>query len=202
MILSDAIWQARFARDPRIVGRFIELDGVPREVVAVMPPAFRFPSARTKLWVPLGLDPRDTSHYWAGDYMPIVGRLRPGATVAQARGRSACSSRASARLPMADAGVVEPRCRGRSAGGVARRRRPVAPAHPDGRRRAGTRDRVANIANLSLSRAVTRERELGIRAAIGAGPRRIARQLLTESVLLSAIGAVAGLSWPCRRWRC
>ena len=59
VILSDAIWQARFARDPRIVGRFIELDGVQREVVAVMPPSFRFPSARTQLWVPLGLDPRD-----------------------------------------------------------------------------------------------------------------------------------------------
>ncbi len=194
VILSDRIWQARFARDPRIIGRFIELDGVPREVVAVMPPSFRFPSARTQLWVPLGLDPRDTPHYWAGDYMPIVGRLRPGATVAQAHEEIRLfQSRIGAHFPW-----PMPASWNRDVAVV-----PLAEWLV-----GGVRSRLlilmasvalvlvivcANIANLSLSRAVARERELGIRAAIGAGPRRIARQLLTESVLLSAIGAVAGL---------
>jgi predicted permease len=194
VILSDAIWYARFARDPRIVGRFIELDGVQREVVAVMPPSFRFPSARTQLWVPLGLDPGDSSRYWAGDYMPIVGRLRPGATVAQAHEEIRLfQSRIGAHFPW-----PMPASWNRDVAVV-----PLAEWLV-----GGVRSRLlilmasvalvlvivcANIANLSLSRAVARERELGIRAAIGAGPRRIARQLLTESVLLSAIGAVAGL---------
>ena len=194
VILSDAIWQTRFARDAGIIGRFIELDGVSREVVAIMPPSFRFPSARTQLWVPLGLDPRDTPHYWAGDYMPIVGRLRPGATLGQAHEEIRLfQSRIGAHFPW-----PMPASWNRDVAVV-----PLAEWLV-----GGVRSRLlilmaavalvlvivcANVANLSLSRAVARERELGIRAAIGAGPRRIARQLLTESVLLSAIGAVAGL---------
>jgi putative ABC transport system permease protein len=194
VILSDGLWRTRFGADARIVGRFIALDGVRREVIAVMPPAFRFPSVRTEVWVPLGLDPRDTAHYWAGDFMPIVGRVRPGATLARARDEvRRFQSRIGARFPWPmppswnrDVTVV-----------------PLAEWLV-----AGVRSRLlilmaavaivlmiacANVANLSLSRAVVREREMGIRAAIGAGPRRIARQLLTESVLLAALGGVAGV---------
>src|SRR5262245_5111514 len=57
IILSHDLWAVMFGRDEAIVGRFVEVDGVPREVVAVMPPSFRFPSARTQAWLPLGLDP-------------------------------------------------------------------------------------------------------------------------------------------------
>jgi len=79
VILSHELWATQFKRDETIVGRFVELDGVRREVVAVMPPSFRFPSSRTQVWVPLGLDPRNAVGYWAGDFMPVVGRLRAGA---------------------------------------------------------------------------------------------------------------------------
>src|SRR5262245_47732544 len=81
VVLSHALWVSRFHQDQTIIGRSVQLDGVSREVVAVMPPSFQFPSVRTQIWVPLGLDPRDTTAYWAGDYMPIIGRLRLGATM-------------------------------------------------------------------------------------------------------------------------
>src|SRR5262249_39216562 len=84
VVLSHALWVSRFHQDQTIVGRSVQLDGVSREVVAVMPPSFQFPSVRTQIWVPLGLDPRDTIAYWAGDYMPIIGRLGTGATMGAA----------------------------------------------------------------------------------------------------------------------
>ena len=126
--------------------------------------------------------------------MPIVGRLRPGATLAQAHEEIRLfQSRIGAHFPWPM---------------PASWNRDVAVVPLSQWLVGGVRSRLlilmgcvalvlvivcANIANLSLSRAVARERELGIRAAIGAGPRRIARQLLTEGVLLSVIGAVAGL---------
>src|SRR5262245_36953299 len=85
IVLSHDLWATCFGRDEAIVGGFVERDGVSREVVAVMPPSFRFPSARTQVWVPLGLDPRDTPRYWAGDFMPVVGRLHPGVSMSSAR---------------------------------------------------------------------------------------------------------------------
>src|ERR1700726_3367045 len=78
IVLSHALWQQRFARDPAIIGRVIELEGVGRQVVGVMPADFRFPSARAALWLPLHNDPRNTPAYWAGDFMPVIGRLRTG----------------------------------------------------------------------------------------------------------------------------
>ncbi len=194
VVLSHALWQARFLGDPGIVGRFITLEGVARQVIAVMPAGFQFPSARTDVWVPLGIDPTDVSHYWAGDYMPIVGRLRPGATRAQANAEVRLfQSRIGARFPWPM---------------PADWNRDIAVVPLDEALVGGVRSRLlifmaavalvlviacANVANLSLSRAVAREREIGIRAAIGAGPRRIARQLLTESILLALVGAGAGL---------
>src|SRR5439155_18042593 len=82
---SHALWEQRFGSDPAVVGRSVELDGVRREIVGVMPADLRFPSAKTQLWIPLHRDAHDPTSSWGGDYMPIVGRLRPGSTIDQAR---------------------------------------------------------------------------------------------------------------------
>ena len=84
VMLSHGFWITRYKGDASVVGRFVELDGVRREIVGVMPASFQFPSARTQVWVPLGLDSRNTASHWGSKYMPIVGRLRPGATAASA----------------------------------------------------------------------------------------------------------------------
>src|SRR5277367_2352964 len=85
VILSRALWERRVQSDPNIVGRWIKLEGVDRQIIGVMPADFRFPSPKTELWVPLHMDPRDIGIYWGDSYMPLIGRLRPGATVQQAR---------------------------------------------------------------------------------------------------------------------
>jgi predicted permease len=195
VILSHDLWEQRFQSDPGVIGRSIDLEGVNREVVGVMPANFRFPSPQTQLWVPLHNEPQNPSTYWAGDFMPVIGRLRPGATIAQASaGIRLFQAHVFSLFPWtmpkswnADVTVVELR------NGM------VADIRTRLLLLLGAVGLVlliacANVANLTLSRAATREREMGIRAALGAAPTRIARQLLTESVLLSAVGAILGFA--------
>ena len=85
VVLSHAAWESRFGRDPSIVGRPLDMDGIPHQVLGVMAADFAFPSRQTELWVPLHNDSRDTVGYWAGDFMPVIGRLRDGTTIEQAR---------------------------------------------------------------------------------------------------------------------
>ena len=194
VVLSHALWQQRFGSDPSIVGRSITLDDTRRIVVGVMPAEFRFPTHATALWVPIHRDPADTIRYWAGEFMPILGRLRPGATFAQA----------SAELRLFQQGVHAlfpwrmPETWNAGVSVVSLNRGLVADVRMRLLILLGAVALVlliacANVANLTLSRAVAREREIGIRAALGAAPRRIARQMVTESVVLSALGGAVGV---------
>jgi predicted permease len=194
VILSHDLWATRFASDPSIVGRFVELDGVRREIVAVMPQWFQFPSARTQIWVPLGLDSRNTAAYWAGDFMPFVGRLRAGASMADAHAEIRFfQSRIAARFPWKmpadwNQNVTAIPLRDALVGSVKPRLLILIAAAA-----LVLLTACANVANLSLSKAAARQREIGIRTAIGASPRRIARQLLTENIVLAFFGGGVGL---------
>jgi putative ABC transport system permease protein len=194
VILSYSLWADRFRSDPAILGRSLEIEGVNRQVIGVMPPAFRFPSAKPQIWIPLHNDPRSISDYWAGDFMPVVGRLRPGAALPQARAEiRAFQSHAAALFPWpmpsswnADVSVVPLRN-----GMVADVR--VRLLMLLGAVALVLLIACTNVANLLLSRAATREKEFAIRAAMGAVRHRILRQLLTESVLLASLGALLGI---------
>jgi putative ABC transport system permease protein len=194
VILSHGLWQQRFATDPSIIGRSIEIEGVGRQVIGVMPADFRFPSAKTQIWVPQHNDPRSVYTYWAGDFMPVIGRLHPGSTVQQAGAEIRLFQshvRGLFPWPMPASWNVDVSVVSLQVGMV-----------------SDVRVRLllllaavtlvlliacTNVTNLTLSRAATREKEIAIRASMGAGQKRIIRQLLTESVLLASLGAVLGL---------
>ena len=194
VILSYDTWDKRFGRDPGIIGRPIVVDGIGREVIGVMPAAFRFPDPDLELWVPLHNDAADTPHYWAGDFMPVIGRLRAGASIAQARGELT---------------VFQQRVRGLFPWSMpADWNRDVSFVQLQQSLVAGSQPRLilllaavvlvlliacANVANLTIARVMTRSREMVLRSALGAGRGRMVRQLLTESLLLSTLGGVAGL---------
>jgi predicted permease len=196
VILSHALWEQRFAGDASIVGRSIELGGVSRQVIGVMPAEFRFPSSKTEVWIPLHNDPRNTVSFWAGDFMPGIGRLRPGSTIPQAQTEirmfqshvgalfpwpmpASWNANASV-VPLQNGMVAEVRARLLILLGAVVLILLIA---------------CSNVANLTLSRAATREKEISIRSALGAGRQRITRQLLTESVLQASLGGLLGLTF-------
>jgi predicted permease len=194
VILSHELWQQRFQADPSIIGRAIEIEGVSRQVIGVMPADFRFPSARTQIWVPLHNDPRTVSTYWAGDFMPVIGRLHPGSTLQQAGAEIRLFQSHVGELfpwPMpaswnADVGVVSLQVGMVSDVRVRLLLLLAAVA-------LVLLIACTNVTNLMLSRAATREKEIAIRASMGAGQKRIIRQLLTETILLASLGAGLGL---------
>jgi predicted permease len=192
-VLSSEVWRSSFNADESVIGRIVQIDGVPTRVVGIMPPGYDIHDQKVQVWLPLTINPASPGSR-GGHFLYLVGRLKPGVAITQAR--------ADLETMLEQWPKLNPKMH--------------APNQQNHRLRydglqddmIGTMRKAlwvlqgavafvlliacANLANLLLARAESRQREFAIRSALGAGRVTILRQFLTEGVVLALIGGAAG----------
>jgi putative ABC transport system permease protein len=187
LILSHSLWQRKFGGDPSVVGRTIHRNTRLSTIVGIMPPGFGFPNSKAEAWIPLGLSKAVSR----GRYLQTVARLRPGVTPESAQAEmDALAAQLREERPDFNAkwGACVNGLQDYATGDI---RRPLWVL-------LGAVGFVlliacANLANLMLIRATGRRREIAVRASLGASRGRIARQLMTESLVIAVLAGVVGL---------
>jgi len=202
VVLSHGLWTQHFGSDPQVIGKSLTLDGESYRVIGVMRNGFQFPRG-VQLWLPSEFDERSLSPRARGaHYLTVIARLKPGASIDQAQAEMvAISKRLEQLYPNTNTGWTSKV--------VALSEATVGNIRPTLLVLFGAVGFLlliacANVANLLLARATARQREIAIRFSLGASRLRIARQLLTESILLSGIACALGLllaEWAMRALR-
>lgn len=196
-ILSYGLWKSMFATDPQVVGKDIRLSGQPYRIVGVMPESFDAVQSETRLWVPFAFDPRLTtddarhSNNWG-----MIARLKPGVTLAYAQKRiDGLNQQNLDRFPQFRKLLIDARFGTIVRGLKDEMVRDVRPTLYLLQAAVAFVLLIGcvNVANLMLVRSNIRMKELAIRFSLGAGRARLARQLLTESVMLAAFGGLLGV---------
>jgi len=190
VILSHGLWQLRFAGDAGVLGKSLAIDGRQRRIIGVTPPGFRNPGLEAKLYIPMAVAPGDNRSTRNEHFLEVLGRLKGGISKNQAQAdMQAIAKRLEGEHPQNKGMSVMVSSLARELRGEAQ-----GPLLALSLVTAFFLSIVcANLANLLVGRGLARQKELAIRAAIGASGKRLARQMFTEALVLSAAGGAVGV---------